>query len=118
MALKEKRQKGEKYPKEFLNKLRYKDFQGRLLPGEILIAQENGILKRDLLRKVRRYLNLNKISIKKLQDRGFEIAPIFQPDGSIKPKFDENGEEIEGIKYFINSHKELVDFEQKQAKRP
>ncbi len=77
MALKERKNKKDKYSPEYLDEIKCKDFSGRLTPDEVEIARVSGLLVWDLHIKAKRKLILTG----EQHRQGIRLAPVFDGRG-------------------------------------
>jgi len=90
-----------------IEELRFKDWCGELAPDEVAVARKHGVLDFDLLNKCWNMQKRDHDEISRLCKEkgvsGFNLAPRFNPDGSIKDP---------DKKYLIKTHAEyehLID---------
>ena len=101
-----RREKPRELTPEEIEELKFKDWCGSLESQEIQIARDNGLLKWDLFvkcQKLEMYRNEISRLCKEKGVSGFNLAPRFNPDGSIKDP---------DKKYLIKTHAEyehLID---------
>jgi len=86
------------YSKKFLQRVKLRDFLGKLTPDEVVIAKETGNLRWDLYRKAGQVAVLTG----DLHRQGFRLAPVFDGHGNPEP-----GRYPDDVKFIISNYEDL-----------